>query len=921
MDFSEEGFVSLTDGDRLLLDSLGEGIYGITVGGICTFINQRALEILGYQESEVVGTNIHELIHHTRTDGTPFPENQCSIHFFRDGKGSRTHDTLYWRKDGTTLPVSASSRPILRQGKIHGAVITFTDISQDKAVQEKYNRLATNLRQILDSSGEGIIGLDREGKVSFINRAACTLLGYGEEELYGQEIHRLIHHTDAMGTPLVKTECPIYKSLAHGQRARIERDVFWRKDGFPLPVQLSADPIFEDGEIRGSVLIFTDLSKFLDAEEARQEADSFAKAMVNSLSAQIALLDNLGTVVGTNSAWRKCRFLGPAREGKDFLEFIETLPASQGEFVHQVGAAIRNVISHEVDEVRFEYPSEERWYLGTVRRLSATRIVIILDDITVSKRAMETLEQARISAEAASRAKSEFLANMSHEIRTPMNIIIGMAELLDETELDSRQKQYVDTFRTAGDHLLSLIDNILDLSKIESGRLVLEATEFDPGRLVEETAGFFAFLAHSKKLEIACRVSSEVPALIQGDPVRIRQILVNLVGNAIKFTQRGEVAIQVKIDPADAGQLLFSVSDTGVGIHRDKYQQVFSAFTQGDSSTTRRYGGTGLGLKISKRLVELMGGRIWLESEVDQGSTFYFTYPLRGESRPPSRKAELAGLKILAVDDNETNLSILQEYLTASGARVHCVQSGPQGLKRFQEAHVDGKYDLIIVDGRMPGMSGFELVRQIRREFGADAAVVMMLTSDNNAAEVNCCRELGCNAFLAKPVRKRELLATVQAVLRGEQNFRAMPSRETKATAAPGEKRILLVEDSADNVLLVQAYLRNHPYAIDVAENGEVAVAKFKAKQYDLILMDLEMPIMDGYTATSQIRQLEGQRGTAPTPIIALTAYAFADDLRKSLAAGCDDHITKPVRKEKLLQVLSEYLGGSGRSGQICRQN
>jgi len=1043
----------LANRNRLLLDSSGEGIYGIGQDGKCTFINKAALGMLGYRQEEVLGQCMHSLIHHSKPDGNPYPLTECNIHTYKDGRGSRTHSTTLWRKDGTSFPVSCSSNPIALGGRVYGAVVTFTDISHHKEVEERlkrseavsrsivdglkeniaiidsdgfihtaneawksvveanpavfpavgegnnylefcanptpvleqylpdfaegiraivrgeldeysleypcplqdgvhwflgrasrmegydgarllvvhtdisdqkeaeqqYNRLAKNLRMIMDSSGEGIFGVDSLGRTTFVNKAACQLLGYREEELYGQVMHNLIHHTSAQGAHYSNKDCPVVQTMASGKRARIDRDVFWTKQGYPLPVQFSCDPIIEDEDIRGAVVIFSDISKVLDAEEARREADTFAQAVVNSLPARIALLDNDGLIIGTNLAWHQYSEATPpfsrAVVGNNFLEICEAMTGEVREYALRGAMAIRSVVQGEHDELKMEYPvanGEVRWFLGVVRRLSPSRLILILEDITVRKQAMETLKQAKASAEAANRAKSEFLANMSHEIRTPMNAIIGMAELLDETNLDLRQKQYVDTFRTAGDHLLSLIDNVLDLSKIESGRLDLESSEYNIVELMEDTAGFFAVAAHRKNLEITSHVCPDVPQNVVGDPARLRQILVNLTGNAVKFTREGEINLRVTLNPENAMELLFSVSDTGIGIPLDKFDSIFSAFTQYDSSTTRRYGGTGLGLKISKRLVELMGGQIWVESKLKQGSTFSFTIPLVTKAEGQRAQNNLSDLRFLVIDDNDTNRFILEEYLSASGGVVHCAASGTEGLRNFREAHSSNKqYDLLIVDGRMPEMDGFGVIEQIRAEFGSIDVTIMMLTSDNGMYDIERCKELDVNAYLVKPVRKKELIKTIASVLQGETVYRTAPIPEvTRPPVSDRDIRLLLVEDSPDNILLVKAYLSKTDYVIDVAENGEIAVAKFKGNPYDLVLMDMEMPIMDGYTATGLIRQWEQMQDTQPVPVIALTAYAFEEDLQKSLEAGCNDHITKPVRKEKLLKVLSEYLGG-----------
>lgn len=1027
---AEELNFQLAEDINLLLNTSGEGLYGIDLEGKCTFVNKAASRMLGYSPEELLGYRMHELIHHTRPDGSKYPAEECDIHTYQQGTGSREQDELLWRKDGTCFPAACSAYPIIREGQLLGAVVTFADVTyykqiekrlkdseelsqaivnelpayiamidahgiirtantpwknitalhpdifrgveegenyvefcrkpsellaeampkfadaigsiirgeleeyylefpcqlQDhvqwfagrasrmagtgpvrlmvcylditslKEAEQKNKRLAENNHLILDSSGEGIFGVNPQGKIVFVNQAACSLLGYKTEDLQNQLLTNVIYH--CQNESLSQEKCPVEETLRTGELIWVDRDLFWRKNGSPLPVQYSAAPMHEEGKIRGAVVVFSDLSKILEAEHARRDADNFARSVVNGLSARIAIMDRDGQIIGTNPAWQ--RF---------------SLATASQPFSAEFAQGFSAVASREQKEFHMEYPcnvsGETRWFQGTVRSLSEERLIVVHEDITERIRAVETLKLAKAAAEEASRAKSEFLANMSHEIRTPMNAIIGMAELLEDTALDSQQKQYVSIFRTAGDHLLSLIDNILDLSKIESGRLELESAEYNIGELVEDTATFFAVSAHRKNLELTCQVEKSVPHTVKGDPGRVRQILVNLVGNAIKFTQKGEIDIQLQVKQ-DSQELLFTVSDTGIGIPQDKIDRIFSAFTQYDSSTTRRYGGSGLGLKISKRLVEMMGGKIWVESRPKAGSTFSFTVPFQvGSQGKAASRQHLSHLKTLVIDDNATNLLILKEYLSPLGADVHLAADGNKGLELFEQAFASGQgFDLILLDCRMPDMDGFDVTRRIREDYKSKDVVIMMLTSDNSSSDIQICQELNINAYLVKPVRRRELMDTILSVLAGEVVFREVPFPVDSTPATDTKARILLVDDSQDNILLVQTYLSKGGFYVDTAENGEIAVAKYKAKEYDLVLMDMEMPIMDGYTATGLIREWEKQKGRRPAPVIALTAYAFEEDLQKSLAAGCTDHVTKPVRKQKLLKVLAQYLKG-----------
>jgi len=552
----------------------------------------------------------------------------------------------------------------------------------------------------------------------------------------------------------------------------------------------------------------------------------------------------------------------------------------------------------------------------TIHKSNRREILLIEDQLNERKRSGEELEQARDEAREASLAKSQFLANMSHDIRTPMNAIIGMADLLSETQLNPEQQEYVRVFHGAGESLLEIINDILDISKVEAGQLNLEKVEFDLGELMENTAQMMAVRAHEKGLELNCQIGPNLPTAVVGDPVRLRQVITNLVGNAIKFTEKGEVVLHVK-DAAEAGEpghLLFWVSDTGIGIPPEKQDSIFNSFTQADPSTTREYGGTGLGLAICRRLVEMMEGRIWVESEVGKGSTFYFTTKL-GVQAEPKRSAlsgeEMNGLKILIVDDNATNRLILQEALTSWGASATAVEDGYHGLAELSRAQKEIQpYQLLLLDRRMPGLDGFEVAESIKQDQGILAMTIMLLTSDNRTKDIARCQELGISRYLVKPVKRSELLQAINTAA-GLMLASSGESPPVAGSAATPEDRrtlrILLVEDSQHNRFLVQSYLKKTSYQIDIAENGEIAVEKFTSEGYDLLLMDVQMPVMDGYTATKLIRQWEREQGVKPTPIIALTANALNEDVQKSLDAGCTDHVPKPIKKGPLLDTIYKH--------------
>lgn len=792
------------------------------------------------------------------------------------------------------------------------------EVARRERAQEDLEFQNMLLDGLMDAVPDNIYFKDPDGRYLRINRAKAVSSGLespldaiGKTDFdYFQEEHAIA--ALASEREIIRTGVPV---IDH------EEKLIWPDGRVSWASATKVRLQRRDGTIIGTLGISRDITAQYEMSQALQMERDRLRTLIDHLPDYVFIKDAQYRFVTVNRAHVVLFGCRSEEEiiGKTDLDFS---PPELAKLYHSDDAQViqhgRTLINREEELVTAN--QEIHWVLTTKVPLRGPEgeiigLVGIARDITKRKHAEQELKAAKEAAEVANRAKSEFLANMSHEIRTPMNAIIGMTELVLDTALSPQQRDYLETVLNSAESLMGIINDILDFSKIESGRLELDNYPIELREWLGDSIKPLALRAHSKRLELACHVAPKIPRYVRGDALRLRQIVLNLLGNAIKFTPQGEVVLDVQLERDEEEDLIlhFQVSDTGIGIPLEQQGRIFEAFEQADMSTTRNFGGTGLGLTISSRLVQLMGGRIWVESEAGEGSTFHFTAKfgkVSDDEVPRSRQDNGAfnGLQILIVDDNATNRKILKEMCANWRMNPVTVSGAAEALDEISAAAARGTpYDLIITDACMPGTDGFTLAQKITELDEIDPTLVMMLSSIDRQIGVEQCEKLGIKSYLTKPIKQSDLFDAIASVLDLSVTHEENVSSATQRFPQIQPLTILLAEDSLANRKLALGLLDRWGHQVTVATTGLEALDALEKEEFDLILMDVQMPEMDGLTAAQEIRKREQESGGRRIPIIAMTAHAMKGDRERCLEAGMDDYVSKPIRPFDLASVLSHY--------------
>jgi len=897
-----------------LINNLPDNIFVKDVNSRLIMDNIAHRRLLG-------ATTLEEVV--GKTDFDFFPKELAAPYFADEEQVIRSGEALIdWEepvvdRDGNQRWLLTTKIPMYDlQGTITGIVGINHDITERKRVenelrksQERFERIVTTMQDVVYSVNA------KTREFSYLSPAFEKLLGYSLEDIRGMGGRQAFLAQVITGGMFIQQENTFEQLLS--QKTDVPRwEEWWRcKDGTLICLEDRSTPIYEGGHLIGTQGILHDVTERKRAGAELLREKKFLETLNKTSPVAVVVLDGQENIVSCNPAFENLYGYTSAEIiGKNLDALVNTQESLAQAMLYTQQAMLGPVRGlGKRRRKNGELVSVEFYGVPVIVEGEKIGALAIYHDIT-------ELDRARKEAEEANHAKSEFLANMSHEIRTPMNGIMGMLELALETQLTSEQRDFLETSLQSAEALLAILNDILDFSKIEAGRLELERINFSLRNTVEDVAYTLAARAQSKGLEIACLIHPDISSNLRGDPGRLRQILVNLVGNAIKFTHQGEIVIQAEpIEETDTHTVVhFSVQDTGVGVSLERKAAVFDRFTQADGSTTRKYGGTGLGLTISKQLVEAMGGKIGVESTPGVGSTFWFDVKFeklprekRGTTAPLSLSGpvSLSSARILVIDDNQTNRLVLTKNVEAMGCRVEAVSSGAKGLESLRNAYRAGDpYHVVLLDMQLPRMDGEQTARAIKSDPAIKDVKIIILTSMGHRGDAARLEALGCAGYLLKPVKQQMLFDAVITVLGREKvEPPGLITRHVLSEQRKLNQRILLVEDNPINQKVAATVLQKAGYSVDMVDNGADAVAKVQANPYNAILMDVQMPDMDGFEATQQIRAWEQARGTH-IPILAMTAHAMQGDREKCLEAGMDDYLTKPLQPRVLFSALNRWI-------------
>jgi PAS domain S-box-containing protein len=921
---------------RLILESSSEGIFGTDTEGRVTFVNPAACQMLGFTAEELLGQPSHAMFHSRRPDGSEYPIGECPmLAAYVHGRASRIDDEFLWCKDGAGLPVEYGATPVFKNGAVVGAVVSFTDITERKLAEERLRETEQFFRSVLELAPDALMVVDSKGLIQLTNAQGEKLFGYTRDELIGQPVEMLVP-TDVRaehdGLRAAFHRSPVAREMGADRELR-----GLHKDGSAFPIEVGLSPLSagQSGEAQVAVSIrdITERKRAADDLQRRKEelqhinfladgALDLTKAgywhvpldgsgWYNSSERAVKIFGDIPTpdFRYTLKHWMEHVRLGDEGAAKvtaqNFQDAVEgRIPVYDATYAYKRPVDGRVVWIHALGRVVKDENGKPKDMFG------------VTQDITDFKTLEMEIVEARQKAEEATAAKSMFLANMSHEIRTPMNAIIGMTHLALKTDLTPKQRDYLAKVRGAAGALLGIINDILDFSKIEAGKLDIEEADFRFEDVLENLSTVVGQKAHEKNLEFLIAAQPDIPPKLIGDPLRLGQILINLVNNSVKFTERGEVMVRVGLEERVPGRvkLKFSIRDTGIGMTPEQSAKLFQAFSQADTSTTRKFGGTGLGLSISRRLVEMMGGNIWVESEAGVGSTFFFTAWFGVGSAEVERKRfipDLAGIRTLIVDDNAQAREILGDAVRGFALRAETASSGEEAIREIASADATDPYRLVLMDWLMPGMDGLQASAIIKRGGRLkNVPRIVMVTAFGREDVRMQAEEIGIDGYLLKPVSASVLYDTLMDLF-GAVGAEDVGARHHKGEAAEYNARgvrVLLVEDNEMNQQVATELLESAGAAVTVAAHGGIAVKLLREgpqpPPFDVVLMDLQMPEMDGHTAAKLLR---ADPRFNDLPILAMTAHALVEERERCLASGMNDHITKPIEPDLLFAALARW--------------